>query len=76
MVVLRLVRNSFDQDTVSVLRAMLDRALRGETIGVMLCYRRRDGTEDSVFTGPYWDRPAEAVRAAMRVCTDLSQDPP
>lgn len=59
--------------TVAVLEDALIRAKAGKLIGVSMSYWERGGREDHVCTGPYCDRPAEAVRAALRASMILTQ---
>lgn len=72
MVVLTLVERGPDSDTVSILQALLSKALRGEIIGTTVCYRLRNGSEEAVYSGVHWNRPAEALRAALRVSVTLT----
>jgi hypothetical protein len=65
-------RQSHQLETVSILRALTARALRGEVLGVALCFRSEDGAERFVVTGPY-NKPAEAVNAAVRMQLRLAE---
>ena len=69
-VVLTLVPRRARADTVAVVAAVL--SLTSEVNDFMITYRR-DGQEKTVYTGIYWDRPAEALRAAMRVSMSLAE---
>lgn len=69
---LYLVPRQPEQATVSILKAALARALSGRVAGVSLTLMEPGGHEDHVCTGPYKDRPAEAVRAAMRASMILT----
>ncbi len=68
--VVQLVEYS-NRDTVAMLRALEARAVRGEVIGLALCFRALGGAEQCVFTGPY-RHPAEAVNAAVRMKLGLA----
>jgi hypothetical protein len=72
MAVVQLVKFT-NKDTVAVLRYLLDQALRGEVVGIAVCYRMRDGEEDSLFSGLYKARPNEGAGAAMRLSLELAQ---
>jgi hypothetical protein len=72
MTVLQLVKYSA-RDTIEALRVLLAMALRGELRGLALCYRRADGTEESVFTGAYKSNPASAINASLRLSVTLMQ---
>lgn len=61
------------RDTIDLLRTLLAMAIRGELRGVALCYRRADGTEDSVFTGLYKSNPASAMNASMKMSIAMMQ---
>jgi hypothetical protein len=63
-------REAEQHETVDILRALLARALRGEVVGVALCYRSGLGVEKCVFTGPY-NNHATAVNAAARMSWEL-----
>jgi hypothetical protein len=71
--VLYLVREGCDQRTVAALEDALIRARAGKIVGISMSYWERGGEEDHVCTGPYRDRPAEAVRAALRASMILTQ---
>lgn len=71
-VVLTLVPRRARADTVAVLTAALAMAIPGDVDDFMITYRR-DGVEKTVYTGVYWERPAEALRAAMRVSVLLTE---
>lgn len=71
--VLKLVPNRPDNMTVAVLREALDLARQGILVGVSMSLWQRGRGEDHVCTGPYQDRPAEAVRAAMRTTMILTK---
>ena len=70
--VLRLAEYS-NRETLTILRALTARALRGEVIGVALCFRSRPGVEHCVFTGPYKAHPSQAVNAAARMSLEMTQ---
>lgn len=72
MTVLQLVKYSA-RDTIEALRVLLAMALRGELRGLALCYRKADGTEESVFTGAYKANPASAINASLRLSVSLMQ---
>jgi hypothetical protein len=65
-------RDEQQQATVQVLQALLNKAKRGELAGVSLSYRQHDGREDAVYTGVFWERPAEALQAAMCIMQRLT----
>lgn len=68
-----LVARRAETETVAVLRALLYQAQEGSIAGVALSFMRPGGDEELVCTGPYWERPAEAVRAALRASMVLTQ---
>ena len=70
--VLRLAEFS-NQETIRILRALLTKALRGEVIGVAVCFKARPGVEHCVYSGPYKANPAEAVNAAARMSLEMTQ---
>lgn len=70
--VLRLVEFS-NRETIRILRALLARAVKGDVIGVAVCFKSRPGVEHCVFTGPYKANPAEAVNAAARMSLEMTQ---
>ncbi len=70
--VLRLVTTS-NKETQAILRAVLADAVQGDVTGMALCFRRRNGEEQCVFTGPYKANPAEAINAAVRIKHQLAQ---
>lgn len=70
-VVLRLVPHPI-RETISILTALLERARRGEVIGIAISFRDKHGHEHSVFTGPYND-PGVAAAAAMRMSMRLNE---
>lgn len=69
-VVLRLVRNS-TKDTLDALRQLLECAMRGEILGICICFKTRDGRERALFTGVYSDR-QHAASAAMRMSVKMT----
>jgi hypothetical protein len=71
-VVVHIVEYS-NRDTVSLLKCLLDDALRGEIAGLALCFKDRDGQERAAFSGTYRGRPSEAASAAMRLSWRLTQ---
>jgi hypothetical protein len=72
MAVLKLV-DTTNKDTIAVLRCLLDQAIKGEVIGVALCYRTADRNEHAAFSGIYKARPGAAVNAAMRLSWALTK---
>lgn len=64
---LSLVPPTPHQYTIEILETALMRARTGRCIGVVLTLMEPGGKEDHIVTGPYRDRPAEAIRAAMAV---------
>jgi hypothetical protein len=60
-----------NRDTLAVLRALIERAIRGELFGLAVC-ALRPGHEDIYFTGMYLADPAKAVNAAARIKTRLT----
>lgn len=69
-VVLRLVRNSTKQ-TIDALRQLLECAMRGEVVGLCICFKTKDGQEKAIFTGVYSDRQL-AASAAMRMSVKMT----
>lgn len=69
-VVLRLVRSSTKQ-TIEALRQLLECAIRGEIVGLCVCFKTRDGEEKALFTGVYSDR-QQAASAAMRMSVKMT----
>lgn len=69
-VVLRLVHNSTKQ-TIEALRQLLECAIRGEIVGLCVCFKTRDGEEKALFTGVYSDR-QQAASAAMRMSVKMT----
>lgn len=70
---LYLVKPGPDPQTVAVLEEALMRAKAGEIGGVSMSYWVRGQGEDHVVSGLYQDRPAEAVRAALRASMILTR---
>jgi len=70
--VLRLVEFS-NRETQAVLSALHARSVRGEVIGIALCFRAPDGAEQCVYTGAYKADPAQALNASMRMSVQLTQ---
>jgi hypothetical protein len=58
---------------IALLKGLYDLANRGEIVGVAICYRMRDGTEVTEFTGIYKDQPACAVAGTMRLSWELTK---
>lgn len=56
-----------------MLRSALTLAQLGEVNDVVLYFRDTLGAEDMALTGLYRERPAEALRAAMRMSMKLTQ---
>lgn len=73
MPMLYLVQRRPDGQTVLALRSFLELAEAGELVGVSASLMRLNGVEDHVCTGLYADRPAEAVRAALRASMILTR---
>lgn len=71
--VLYLVRECCDHGTVAALEDALVRAKAGKIIGISMSFWERGGPEDHICTGPYRDRPGEAIRAALRASMILTQ---
>lgn len=63
-------READQQETLQILRALTARAMRGEVIGLALCFRSGEGVEQCVFTGAY-NKPSEAVNAAARMSWEM-----
>lgn len=72
MTVLKLVRPDL-KDTIGILRCLLERAERGEIVGLAICYRTKDRMEHAAFSGIYRSKPGAAVNAAMRLSWKLTQ---
>ena len=70
-VVLRLVPRPI-RETISILTALLERARKGEVVGIALSFRDKRGHEHLVFTGPYND-PGVAAAAAMRMSMRMNE---
>lgn len=66
MAVLELVKYNA-RETINVLRALLAMAIRGELRGLAICYRRPDGSEESLYTGAYKANPSLASSASLRM---------
>jgi hypothetical protein len=62
-----------NKETISILKSLLARAIKGEIVGIALCFRTKQGDENVVFSGTYKTHPAEAVNAAMRLSWKLTQ---
>lgn len=71
MAVLSLVMHRA-RDTISVLRALLELAVKGQLRGVAICYRDSEGQEDVAFTGIYRANPVYAAHAGMRLSMELT----
>lgn len=69
-VVLRLVRSS-TKPTIDALRQLLECAMRGEIVGLCICFKTRTGEEKALFTGVYSDR-QQAASAAMRMSVKMT----
>jgi hypothetical protein len=69
--VLRLVEFS-NRKTIDILGGLEEMAVAGDVVGVAVCYKMRDGSENVVFTGPY-KRPDAAAGAAMRISWKMTQ---
>jgi hypothetical protein len=67
--VIRMVEYS-NRETLAILSALTARAMRGEVIGLALCFRSKLGIDQCVFTGPY-NNPATAVNAAARMSWEM-----
>lgn len=61
-----------NQRTVEVLEALLAKALRGEVVGLALCYRTSKGAEDSAITGFYLGNTDAAASSALRLSMKLA----
>lgn len=70
---LYLVQDGCDQGTVAALEEALMRARAGKLIGISMSFWERGGGEDHICTGPYRDRPGEAIRAALRASMILTR---
>lgn len=60
------------RDTVEVLEALLNKARRGEVVGLAVCYRGRKGPERSVITGSYATNTDAGAAAALRLSVKLA----
>lgn len=61
------------RETVAVLEHLLERAKRGELIGIAMCALPTHGPEEITFTDLYRRNPAAASNACMRVSWRLTQ---
>jgi len=61
-----------NRETAEVLEALASRARDGEIVGVAMCFKRLDGTEDSVMTGSYATSPDLAAAATLRLSVKLA----
>jgi hypothetical protein len=71
---LRLVSFAVCKETITVLRELLELALKGELRGLAMCYRMRDGRDRVLLTGVHKHRPEFAVSAAARLYWVASHD--
>lgn len=62
-----------NRETISILKSLLARAMRGEVIGIALCFKTKAGEDLVVFSGAYKSRPADAANAAMRLGWKFTQ---
>lgn len=61
------------RETVAALEYLLERARRGEIIGLALCAKPLSGPEEIVFADDYRKKPGKALSAAMRMSWRLTQ---
>ena len=61
------------KETVEIVNAIMRLAVIGEIVGVALTFRKADGYENFVLTGPYKANPGEAVNAAARMSLEMTQ---
>jgi hypothetical protein len=64
---------SDNDDSVIVYRHLLQLALQGRIEGSEVTLRLRGGGEKTFFTGLYYENPAEAGNAAMRLCIKIAK---
>lgn len=72
MNVLRLVEYKC-QETISILKVLLELALRGRLRGLVVLYRSEDGEERTVCTGAYKRNPNKAAGASLRMSIQMMQ---
>lgn len=73
MYVVSPIKTAVSEETVAVLQHLLDRAKRGEIIGLALCARTIRHREEISFTGMYRQHPDRAVNASMRMSWRMTQ---
>lgn len=73
MSLLYLVPTAPERETIALLRAALERALKGKTTGVLLTEWQGGGAEATHYTGPYRSRRSEGVRAALQASITLTR---
>lgn len=61
---LRLVKLTVCKETVSVLRYLLQLAIKGELRGIAVCYWRSGDVREVLLTGAYQQQPEHAFSAA------------
>lgn len=64
--IFKLIRSD-NSETVKKLAELLERAKRGEIVGIAACYHTLGGGEKAAFTGMYRANPYKAAAAAMRL---------
>lgn len=72
MAVLELVKYT-NRDTIAVLKSLLVKAIAGDVRGLAMCYRMKDGEEESSFTGAYKHHPEDGLAATMALSWRLTQ---
>lgn len=55
------------RDSIAVLEALLEKAARGEIIGLAVCFEDRQGREECALTGSFSRTPDRAAAAALRL---------
>jgi hypothetical protein len=61
------------RESVSILKVLLELALKGKLRGLVICYRTDDGTERTIYTGAYKAHPGRAAEASLRMSLRLMQ---
>lgn len=61
---LRVIDFTLCKQSIAVLRHLLQKALRGELRGLVLCFRTLSGKSEVILTGAYLAQPEQALSAA------------
>lgn len=70
---LRLVKLPIYRDILAVLTVLIEMAVNGELLGMVLCYRTAQGRTEVLLTGLYRSRPENALGAAARIHMAVSR---